>query len=130
MSVLKILLVDDSATVRKVIRYQLMVHGCRDFSEADHPSQALELLVKERHQLVTMDLMMPTFGGISTEEAFAAMRGECPDTAIVIVTSMAYEKLKLHYLQKGALAYVVKPFTRFAFEELRRKLGPIFAQFR
>lgn len=130
MSVLKILLVDDSATVRKAIRYQLMALGCRDFSEADHPSQALELLLKERHQLVTLDLMMPTFGGISTDEAFAAMREECPDTAIVIITSIPFEKFKLNYLQKGALAYVVKPFTKFAFEELRRTLGRIFVQFR
>ncbi len=130
MLVDKVLLVDDSSTARKVIRYQLMVHGCRNFSEADHPSQALELLGKEHPQLVTLDLMMPTLGGISTEEAFAAMRGECPDTAIVIITSIPYENIKLYYLQKGGLAYVVKPFTKFAFEELRRSLGRAFVQFR
>ena len=115
MLVDKVLLVDDSSTARKVIRYQLMVHGCRNFSEADHPSQALELLGKEHPQLVTLDLMMPTLGGISTEEAFAAMRGECPDTAIVIITSIPYENIKLYYLQKGGARLRREAFHQICF---------------
>ena len=127
---LKALLVDDSPTVRKAIRYQLMLYGCRNFSEADNAGQALQLLHQERHELVTFDLMMPTLGGISSEQAFAQMRQEFPDTAIVIISSIPYDKVKSQYLEKGALAYVVKPLTRFSFEPARQRLRRLFEEFR
>jgi CheY-like chemotaxis protein len=126
----KSLLVDDSPTVRKAIRYHLMLYGCRHFSEADNAGQALELLRIERHELVTLDLMMPTLGGISSEEAFAQMRREFPDSAIVVISSIPYEKIKSQYLEGGALAYVVKPVTRFSFEPARQRLRRRFEEFR
>ena len=125
----KALLVDDSPTVRKAIRYQLMLYGCRYFSEADNAGQALELLRKERHELVTFDLMMPTLGGISSEEAFAQMRREFPDTDIVVISSIPYDKVKSEYLKGGALAYVVKPLTMFSFEPARQRLRRLFEEF-
>jgi CheY-like chemotaxis protein len=126
----KALLVDDSPTVRQAIRYHLMVYGCRHFSEADNAGKALVLLRKERHELVTFDLMMPTLGGISSEEAFAQMRRELPDTAIVVISSIPYDKVKSEYLNRGALAYVVKPVTKFSFEPARQRLRRLFEEFR
>ncbi|HZY59891.1 MAG TPA: response regulator [Candidatus Binataceae bacterium] len=127
---LKTLLVDDSPTVRKAIRYHLMAYGCQDFSEADNAGQALELLRKEHHDLVTFDLMMPTLGGTSSEQAFAQMRREFPETAIVIISSIPYDKVKSEYINGGALAYVVKPLTRFSFEPARQRLRRLFEEFR
>ena len=79
----KALLVDDSPTARKAIRYQLMIYGCRDFSEADNAAQALELLRKEYHNLVTLDLMMPALNGSTSEEAFEKIRREFSNTAVI-----------------------------------------------
>lgn len=129
MLVVNTLLVDDSPTVRKAIRYQFMAYGCRNFDEAESAFQALELMKKVSYQVVTYDLMMPLVGGISSEDAFAVMRREFTATAIVIISSIPYEKLKSEYLLKGATAYVVKPFTRFSFEHARRRLGRLFEQF-
>src|SRR5208283_4805345 len=126
----KALLVDDSPTVRKAIRYQLMTFGCRNFSEADNGAQALELLRKERPNLVTLDLMMPSLGGITSQQVFEKIRQEFPDTAIVIISSIPHEKVQSEYLEGGALAYIVKPFTRFSFERARNKLRRSFEEFR
>lgn len=126
----KALLVDDSATARKAIRYQLMMHGCRDFSEADNAAQALELLRKEHYDLVTLDLMMPAANGPTSEEAFEQIRREFPHIAVVIISSIPHETVKLAYIGGGALAYIVKPFTKFSFEPARHKLRRLFAEFR
>ncbi len=125
----KALLVDDSPTVRKAIRYQLMVYGCRDFSEADNGAQALEMLRKERHNLVTLDLMMPAPGGITSERLFEKIRQEFPHTAILIISSIPHDKVKSEYVDGGAIAYIIKPFTRFSFEPARNKLRRIFEEF-
>lgn len=125
----KALLVDDSPTVRKAIRYQLMVYGCRDFSEAGNAAQALELLRKERHNLVTLDLMMPTHEGLTSEQLFEKIRQELPRTAILVISSIPHEKVQSEYAEGGAIAYIVKPFTRFSFEPARHKLRRIFDEF-
>ena len=102
-----------SGAVPEAIRYQLMAHGCRNFSEAENPAQALDWVSREHYELVTLDLMMPTLGGISSEDAFATIRQDFPETAIVVISSIPHEKVKADYLENGALAYVVKPFTKY-----------------
>jgi CheY-like chemotaxis protein len=125
----KALLVDDSPTVRKAIRYQLMVYGCRDFSEAENATQALEMLRQERYNLVTLDLMMPDVGGMTSEQVFEKIRREFPRIAILIVSSIPHEKVRSEYVEGGALAYIVKPFSRFSFEPARHKLRRLFEEF-
>jgi CheY-like chemotaxis protein len=127
---IKTLLVDDSQTVRKAVRYQLMVYGCHLFDEADNADQALQLVRHEHHDLITFDLMMPTLNGVTSEQAFATMRREFPQAAIVIISSVPYEKIKLEYLQRGAVAYIVKPLTRYSFEPARQRLRRLFEEFR
>ena len=126
---IKTLLVDDSATVRQAIRYHLLAHGCTNFAEAENAAQALELLRKEHYDLVTLDLMMPTLGGVTSDALFQTIRQEFPRTAVLIISSIPYEKVRSEYLGGGALAYIVKPFTRFSFEPARNKLRRLFHEF-
>jgi CheY-like chemotaxis protein len=126
----KVLLVDDSPTVRNAIRFHLMAFGCRNFCEAANGAQALELARKERPNLVMLDLMMPEAGGISAHEVFEKLRMELPDAAIVIVSSIPHENVRSDYLKGGATAYIVKPFTKFSFEQARHRLRRVFAEFR
>jgi CheY-like chemotaxis protein len=125
----KALLVDDSPTVRKAIRYQLMAFGCRYFSEAENGAQALDLARKERPNLVTLDLMMPQLGGINSQEVFEKLRMELPHTAIIIVSSIPYVNVQSDYTGSGAIAYIVKPFTKFSFEPVRHRLRRLFEEF-
>jgi two-component system chemotaxis response regulator CheY len=126
----KVLLVDDSPTTRRAIRYQLMDYGCRNFSEAENGAQALELLRHQYHDLITLDLMMPSLTSIATEQVFKKIREEFPDAAILIISSIPYEKIKSEYLDAGAVAYIVKPFTRLSFHPALHKLRQLFEEFR
>jgi two-component system, chemotaxis family, chemotaxis protein CheY len=123
-------LVDDSPTVRNAIRFHLIAFGCRNFIEASDGAQALELARKEHPNLIMLDLMMPESGGITSQEVFEKLRTELPDAAIVIVSSIPHENVKSDYMKSGATAYIVKPFTKFSFEQARHRLRRIFEEFR
>jgi CheY-like chemotaxis protein len=130
MMPINVLVIDDSPTVRQAIRFQLTSHGCRHFSEAANASQALDLIDKEHFDLVTLDLMMPALGGVTSEELFDKIRLKSPNAAIIVISSIPYDKVKSGYIEKGALAYIVKPLTKFSFEPARHRLRRIFAEFR
>jgi CheY-like chemotaxis protein len=127
---INVLVIDDSPTVRQAIRFQLMSHGCRQFSEAESAAQALELLDREDFNLVTLDLMMPALHGVTSEKVFETIREKYPRTAILVISAIPYDRVKSEYIDKGALAYIVKPLTRFSFEPARHRLRRVFAEFR
>jgi CheY-like chemotaxis protein len=127
---MKTLVVDDSPTVRQAIRFHLIGYGFTQFSEAENAAQALALLAKEHFNLVTLDLMMPTLGGITSDELFQRIRRDYPNLPIVIISSIPYEKVKSQYVEAGAIAYIVKPFTKFSFEPARHRLRRLFDEFR
>jgi AmiR/NasT family two-component response regulator len=74
--------------------------------------------------------MMPALDGTTSEEAFEKIRQGFPDTAVIIISSIPYERIKSTYIGGGALAYIVKPFTKFSFEPARHKLRRLFEEFR
>jgi response regulator of citrate/malate metabolism len=58
--------------------------------------------------------------------AFRTMRKESPETAIVVVSAVPFEKTRDMFLNEGAIAYVIKPFGQFSFEPVRQKLQRTF----
>jgi two-component system chemotaxis response regulator CheY len=127
---MKALVIDDSSTARQAIRFQLMAYKFNQFDEAENAARAMELLRNERYQLITLDLMMPTPGGITSDEVFQKIRQTQPDTPVLIVSSIPYEAVKSQYIEAGAIAYIVKPFTKFSFEAARYRLRRLYDQFR
>jgi CheY-like chemotaxis protein len=123
------LIVDDSPVVRKVIRYHLATYGVRGISEAENPFQALAVFREHALNLVILDLMMPESNGMSSRELFDTIKREAPATAIIIVSSIPYEKVRATFASDGALDYIVKPFNQISFDRARRKLGRIFPEF-
>jgi response regulator of citrate/malate metabolism len=69
---------------------------------------------------------MPEHEGISSLEAFRAMKREVPEIAVVVVSAVPFEKTRETFLSEGAFAYVIKPFSQFSFEPVRQKLQRIF----
>jgi two-component system, chemotaxis family, chemotaxis protein CheY len=123
------LIIDDSPFARKIIRHHLVKLGFKVVGEAETAAQGLKLFRELKPGLVTLDVMMPEPQGITSLEAFRAMRKEAPATAVVVVISaVPFEKTRETFLQEGALAYVTKPFGQFSFEPGRQKLLRMFPE--
>ncbi|MFN7937181.1 MAG: response regulator transcription factor [Bryobacteraceae bacterium] len=101
----KVLVVDDERQIRRVMRISLATQGYA-VSEARTGEEAIDLLRKERHDIVLLDLNMPGMGGM---EACRIIRGES-DIPIVVLSVRSSEQDKVEALDSGADDYVTKPF--------------------
>ena len=100
-----ILVVDDEPQIRRVMRTTLASTGYTVL-EARSGEEALELMQKERPELVLLDVNMPGMGGLA---ACREIRDRS-DAAIIMLTVRNTEKDKVMALDAGADDYVVKPF--------------------
>lgn len=100
----KILLVDDSATVRSSFARKLRTsHECL---EARNVSEALDLLRQQPIDLVITDVIMP---GLSGVELLRIVTERYPDTAVVVVSSVDRPQRALDAVRLGAFDYLIKP---------------------
>jgi len=120
------LIIDDSPFARKIIRHHLTKLGFHVEGEAETAAQGLRLFRDLKPKLVTLDVMMPEREGIDSLAAFRTMKKEAPETAIVVVSAVPFEKTRDTFLNEGATAYVIKPFNQFSFEPVRQKLHRAF----
>ena len=120
------LIIDDSPFARRLIRHQLTKLGFKIAGEAETAAQGLRLFRQLKPALVTLDVLMPEREGVSSLDAFRAMRQEAPETAVVVVSAVPFEKTRETFLSEGALAYVVKPLGQVSFEQVRQKLQRVF----
>ncbi len=101
----KVLVVDDERQIRRVMRISLSAQGYA-VSEARTGEEAIDVLRRERHDIVLLDLNMPGMGGM---EACRVIRAEY-DIPIVVLSVRASEQDKVEALDSGADDYVTKPF--------------------
>ena len=106
MSTSTILIVDDEPQIRRVMRTTLSSNGYAVL-EARTGEEALEIVRKERPELVLLDVNMPGIGGL---EVCREIR-EQSDVAIIMLTVRNTEHDKVLALDAGADDYVVKPFS-------------------
>lgn len=116
------LIIDDSPFARRVIRHHLTKLGCKVVAEADSAAQGVRLFDEFKPALVTLDIMMPAVDGVDALHGFRAMRQKSPDVAVIVVSSVPFDRTRDTFLKEGALAYMVKPFNQFSFEPVRQKL--------
>ncbi len=100
-----ILVVDDEPQIRRVMRTTLTSNGYTVL-DARSGEEALEIMQKERPELVLLDVNMPGMGGLA---ACREIRDRS-DAAIIVLTVRNTEKDKVMALDAGADDYVVKPF--------------------
>lgn len=100
-----VLIVDDQANVRLLIRDYLTQEGFR-VVEAEHGRQALIVARREQPDLILLDIMMPEMGGY---EFLRAYRKEA-NKPIILLTARQEESDKVLGLELGADDYVTKPF--------------------
>lgn len=116
---LNILIVDDSCLVRKAIKRIIEMIDLEDgeIYEAENGLKALDLLNREKIDLVLSDLNMPEMGGI---EMFQRMKTEDKTKSIpvVIVTTESSVSRVKELLENGVKDYLHKPFTPEEFREI------------
>lgn len=122
------LIIDDSPVARRIIRHHLEQIGCKVVGEADNGFQGLNLFRELKPNLVTLDLIMPTLHGFDASQVFQTIRKEYPGTKILVVSALPFEKTRKTLTEEGALAYIIKPFNRFSFDQARVRLLRVFPQ--
>ena len=121
---LNVLVVDDSGTMRRIIRNILRGVGVSSIIEAGHGLSALERLRAHVVDLVVLDWNMPEMSGI---EVLRAMRMDpaLNDIPVLMVTANAERQSVIEAIQAGVTSYVAKPFTP---QVLHQKLSEIFGR--
>jgi len=105
---MKVLIVDDSAVMRKVIIRELTKNNISDFTEAADGIEGLEAASKEEFDLILMDWNMPGLLGI---DVVRKLREAKVTTPIMMVTTEGEKNNVVIAIQAGANNYLVKPFS-------------------
>lgn len=103
----KILVVDDAAFMRKVIKDTLSKSGYTDLFEAVDGADAVEKFSEIHPDLVIMDITMPNMDGL---EALKAIRGKDGNANVVMCSAMGQESMVIDAVRSGAKDFIVKPF--------------------
>ncbi len=105
---MKILIVDDSSTMRRIIINTLSRIGYSDVVEAEHGKVGLEKLSQGGVEMIITDWNMPEMDGL---EFVTTVRTTNANIPILMVTTNAAKEDIVAALQAGVNNYVVKPFT-------------------
>ena len=100
----KILLVDDAAFMRMLIRNTLTTNGYTNILEAADGEIAVSTYSAEKPDLVIMDITMPNKTGIE------ALKEMDPGAKVVMCSAMGQEAMVVEAIKLGALDFIVKPF--------------------
>jgi len=105
-----ILIVDDSPTIRRMVRASLSTLAAPEFVEAGSGLEAIERLALTPVQLVILDLNMPDMHGL---EVLTFLRGQQKyrTLPVVVLTTRGDDASRDAALQAGASAFMTKPFT-------------------
>jgi two-component system, NarL family, response regulator LiaR len=103
---IRLIIVDDHAVVRSGLSAFLLAYDDLELvGQARDGQEALSLCLKEKPDVVLMDLLMPVMDGVT---ATKAIREQCPDTQILALTSFAEQERVQAALKAGAIGYLLK----------------------
>ncbi|MEQ4616797.1 MAG: chemotaxis response regulator CheY [Corticimicrobacter sp.] len=119
---IRILVVDDFPTMRRIVRNLLKELGFENVDEAEDGAQGLDKLRNGNFQFVVSDWNMPNLDGLEMLKTIRATPA-LSHLPVLMVTAEAKKENIVAAAQAGANGYVVKPFTAATLEE---KLNKIF----
>ena len=121
MSQGKIMVVDDEADIRNIIKMHLEGKGY-NFLEAEDGEQAINLLKSEDNLvncgLILCDIRMPKVNGIECIEYF---RDQAPGIPIVVITGYPETEMSVDLMKKGVKDYLVKPIESEKLQDIVNK---------
>jgi two-component system chemotaxis response regulator CheY len=118
---LKILIIDDFSTMRKVIRNLLKQGGFENIAEAEDGVVALKFLKSQKVDFIISDWNMPNMNGL---DLLKAVRGDedLKDLPFLMVTAEALKDNVVAAVKAGVSNYIVKPFTAEVLTEKIEKI--------
>jgi two-component system, chemotaxis family, chemotaxis protein CheY len=103
----RILVVDDAAFMRMMIKDILTKNGFEVVAEAADGLQALEKFKEYQPDLVTMDITMPEMDGITSLKEIKKIN---PNAKVIMCSAMGQQAMVIDAIQAGAKDFIVKPF--------------------
>ena len=119
---MSILVVDDFATMRRIVRNILKQLGYENIHEADDGASAVEVLKREKIQFIISDWNMPQMSGIELLKTVRATEA-WKDLPFLMVTAEGQKENVIEAVKNKVNNYIVKPFTP---EVLMEKISKIF----
>ncbi len=119
---MKVLVVDDFATMRKIVRNILKQIGFEDILEAEDGTAALRLIKNDQVGLVVTDWNMPNMSGLDLLREIR-QNPQTTNLPVLMVTAEGLKENVMEAVKAGVSNYVVKPFTA---EVLQEKIENIF----
>ncbi|MGC5324110.1 response regulator [Brevibacillus sp. SYSU BS000544] len=117
----KVLIVDDAAFMRMMIKEILSKNGYTVVGEASDGAQAVEKYKELGPDLVTMDITMPEMDGIT---ALKEIKKIDPSARIIMCSAMGQQAMVIDAIQAGAKDFIVKPFQADrVIEAIKKTLG-------
>lgn len=112
-----IMIVDDSALIRKMLRQLLEKNDYVVVAEASNGEEAIETYSRVKPDIVTMDVTMPVLDGVG---ALKGIIEKDPDAKVIMVTAAGQKERVIEALKIGAKAFITKPFNE---EDLLKNLN-------
>ncbi len=117
----RILIVDDAAFMRMMIRDILTKNGYEVVGEAQDGGQAIEKYKELKPDLITMDITMPEMDGISALKEIKKLDG---NAKVIMCSAMGQQAMVIDAIQAGAKDFIVKPFQADrVIEAIKKTLG-------
>ena len=117
----RVLIVDDAAFMRMMIKDILEKNGFEVIGEASNGIKAVEIYKKERPDVVTMDITMPDMDGI---EAVKEIKAFDPNAKVIMCSAMGQQTMVMDAIRAGARDFIVKPFQQDrVLEAIRKAVG-------
>ena len=114
----KILVADDAAFMRMLIKNELNKNGYSNIVEAADGEMACEVYEKEKPDLVLLDITMPNKNGI---DALKDIKESDPAAKVIVCSAMGQELIVVDAIRLGALDFIVKPFKEDNFIQTVKK---------
>ena len=103
----KILIVDDAAFMRMMIKDILTKNGYEIAAEAENGQKAVEKYAETKPDLVLMDITMPEMDGIQSLKKIKELD---PAANVIMCSAMGQQAMVIEAIQSGAKDFIVKPF--------------------
>ena len=116
-----ILICDDAAFMRMMIKDILTKNGYNVVGEAENGAKAVEKYQELKPDLVLMDITMPEMDGI---QALKAIKAADPSATVIMCSAMGQQAMVIESIQSGAKDFIVKPFQQDrVLEAVRKRSG-------
>ena len=119
---MRILVVDDFATMRRIVKSILRQIGFVNIDEAEDGEMALTMLRHKPHDFVVTDWNMPNMSGLELLKTIRSTNN-LKHIPVLMVTAEALKENIIEAIKAGATNYIVKPFT---VETMQEKINRIF----